>query len=304
MANFTVCGDPERRHDFIMLFDVTDGNPNGDPDAGNMPRTDPETLQGLVTDVCLKRKVRNYVTTAKNGVAGYEIYVNERGIALNTLHEEGYAEANIKSTGTKQNRDDIDKVRKIMCKRFYDVRSFGAVMTTGRNAGQVRGPFQLTFARSVDPIVPLDETITRVAITKPEDAQVVESEEGADGKGKGKTTEMGRKAIVPYGLYLAHGFYTPAFAKQTGVSREDLELFWTALTMMWDLDHSAARGLMSIRGLHVFSHENALGNVPAHKLFDKLKIEKVPAPRRFDDYVVTLNRDMPDGVTLTSLVDG
>jgi len=307
MSNYTICGDPERRHDFILLFDVTDGNPNGDPDAGNMPRTDPETLQGLVTDVCLKRKVRNYVNAAKPGAPGYEIYVNDRGIALNTLHDEAYTRANIKSTGTKQNRDDVDKVRAIMCERFYDVRVFGAVMTTGKNAGQVRGPFQMTFARSIDPILPLDETITRVAVTKEEDVKVVEAEEGADGKSQGKTTEMGRKAIIPYGIYLAHGFFTPSFAKQNGVSRDDLELFWTALTMMWDLDHSAARGLMSVRGLYVFSHDNPLGNESAQKLFDKLDVwrkDGVAAPRRFGDYNVALDRDVPHGVTLTSLVDG
>lgn len=306
MTDYANCGDPNRRHDFIIMFDVTNGNPNGDPDAGNMPRVDPETMQGLVTDVCLKRKVRNYVAVAKGGQAPFTIYVNDQGVALNTLHERAYTEAGIKSTGTKQNRDDIGTVRDLMCKRYFDVRTFGAVMTTGKNAGQVRGPLQMTFARSVDPIVPLDETITRVAITKEEDAKVVVSDEGGDERTTGKTTEMGRKAIVPYGLYIGYGFFTPAFAQQTGVSREDLELFWQALTMMWDLDHSAGRGLMSCRGLYVFSHENSLGNAPAHQLFEKLDPPRLKAgvsvPRRFDDYSITLNREMPEGVRLTVIV--
>jgi CRISPR-associated protein Csd2 len=307
MADFSICGDPNRRHDFIMLFDVTDGNPNGDPDAGNMPRVDPETNQGLVTDVCLKRKVRNFVTLTKEGSKGYEIYVNDQGVALNTLHQDAYnEEPAIKSTGTKQKREDIETARDRMCRRFYDVRTFGAVMTTGVNAGQVRGPVQLTFARSLDPIVPLEVSITRVAITKPEDAQFAVGEDGKEGKRK--VTEMGNKAIVPYGLYVGHGFFSAPFAKQTGVSREDLELFWSALVNMWDLDHSASRGRMACQGLYVFSHDNALGNAPAHKLFSRLATrprEGVESPRRYEDYVVTLNgHELPEGVTLTRLVDG
>ena len=306
MPDFTLCGDPQKRHDFLLLFDVTDGNPNGDPDAGNMPRLDPETMQGLVSDVCLKRKVRNYVTLTQAGKTGYEIYVNEQGVALNTLHEEAYNAEKIVSKGTKQPREDVEKVRAAMCRRFFDVRSFGAVMTTGKNAGQVRGPMQLTFSRSISPIIPMEVSITRVAITKPEDAQVVQAEDSADGKAKGKTTEMGRKSLVPYGLYLARGFFSPAFAEKTGVTRPDLELFWTALLNMWDLDHSAARGTMACRGLYVFSHENKWGNAPAHKLFDRFEAHPktgVEAPRRFEDYNVARPRqtDMPEGVTVTDL---
>lgn len=323
-ADLTSCGDPARRHDFILLFECTDGNPNGDPDAGNMPRVDPETMQGLVTDVCLKRKVRNFVTLTKNGEPGYEIYVNDRGVALNTLHEEGYQNKDIpagagddgkaiKSTGTKQNRGDIETVRARMCRRFFDVRAFGAVMTTGFNAGQVRGPVQMTFARSVSPIVPLDVAITRVAITRPQDADVVITGEGDERTSSGKTTEIGRKPMIPYGLYVGHGFFSAPFAAQTGVQRADLELFWNALMNMWDLDHSASRGLMACRGLYVFSHDNALGNAPAHTLFEHLTVRKrdgVEAPRRYQDYVVTPPSasailDATNGtVTLTSLVEG
>lgn len=313
MSQFEICGDPKRRHDFVMLFEVTDGNPNGDPDAGNMPRVDPETMQGLVTDVCLKRKVRNYVTLAAMDREGCGIYVNDRGIALNALHKEAYDNKGIpddrgviKSTGTKQVRSDVETARSRMCRRFYDVRMFGAVMTTGVNAGQVRGPMQLTFARSLSPIVPMDVSITRVAITKEQDATVVVgTEEGAEGKG-GKTTEIGRKPMIPYGLYVARGFFSPAFAQQTGVSRDDLELFWTALMQMWDLDRSASRGLMACRGLYVFSHDNALGNAPAHSLFQRIQAKLIPgveAPRCFEHYTVNVaTSDIPTGITLTSLI--
>lgn len=306
MPDLSICGDPARRHDFLLLFDVTDGNPNGDPDAGNMPRVDPETMHGLVTDVCLKRKVRNYVALTKKRSAPFEIYVNDQGIALNTLHEQAYKEAGLKSTGSKQNRDDVRKARDKMCERYFDVRMFGAVMTTGVNAGQVRGPIQLTFARSVSPIVPMDVAITRIAITKPEDTKVIEAEEGQETRG-GKTTEIGRKAMIPYGLYMARGFFTAPFAAQTGVTRDDLELFWNALVNMWDIDHSAARGLMACRGLHVFTHESDLGNAPAHKLFNRLDVRLktgVEAPRRYEDYALAFDRhDLPAGVTLTSLVE-
>ena len=191
--------DANRRHDFALLFDVADGNPNGDPDAGNLPRVDPETMQGLVTDVCLKRKVRNYVDVTRGDQQPFKIYVQNRGIALNSLHQRAYETLGIKSTGSKQRREDVERARAEMCENFYDIRTFGAVMTTGVNCGQVRGPVQMTFARSIDPVVPLDLSITRVAVTPPEDADIVEGEEG---EGGGKTTEMGRKAIVPYGLYL------------------------------------------------------------------------------------------------------
>jgi len=214
------------RHDFVLLFDVTDGNPNGDPDAGNMPRVDPETMQGLVSDVCLKRKVRNWVDVTAGTASRMKIYVQNRGEALNTLHQRAYDALKLKSTGSKQKREDVEKVRAWMCRNFFDIRMFGAVMTTGVNCGQVRGPVQMTFARSIDPIVPLDLSITRVAITKPEDAEVVEGEES---EGKGKVTEMGRKAILPYGLYRGFGFVNPHFAAQAGATTEDLALFWQAL---------------------------------------------------------------------------
>ena len=295
--------DPTRRHDFVLLFDVTDGNPNGDPDAGNLPRMDPETLHGLVTDVALKRKVRDYVDAAQGDQGRFKIYV-QSGEALNTKHERAYQELGIASTGTKQKRADVDKARAWMCENFYDVRMFGAVMTTGVNAGQVRGPLQLTFARSEDEIAPLDLSITRIAVTRAEDAEVQVSDEG-EGKG-GKQTEMGRKAIVPYGLYRAHGFFNPFLAKQTGVTTEDLALFWTALQMMWELDRSAARGMMACRGVYIFSHENALGNAPAHKLFERVTIARANhnalPPRSIADYELTVQDDaLPEGVTLTRL---
>ncbi len=295
--------DPDRRHDFVLLFDVTDGNPNGDPDAGNLPRVDPETMQGLVTDVAIKRKVRDWVDVAHGAEGAYKIYVQNTGIALNTIHQRAYDDLKIKSTGTKQYRGDVDRARAWMCQNFYDIRMFGAVMSTGVNCGQVRGPIQLTFSRSIDPVIPLDVSITRVAITREEDAQVVTAEDGTTG---GKQTEMGRKALVPYGLYRAHGFFNPHFAKQTGVTEEDLSLFWQALQNMWDLDRSASRGMMACRGLYVFSHESSLGNAPAHLLFERLQVERRPevaAPRLFKDYVVSIDdAGMPAGVTLTRLV--
>ncbi len=307
MSRYDICGDATKRHDFILMFDVTDGNPNGDPDAGNLPRVDPETMQGLVTDVCIKRKVRNYVSLAKAGADGCAIYVNDEGVALNTQHQQSYDALKIKSVGSKQPRADVDKVRERMCEGYFDVRMFGAVMTTKVNAGQVRGPLQLTFARSVSPIIPMDVTITRVAITKEEDAKVVTTEDGADGTG-GKTTEMGRKPIIPYGLYVGHGFFSPPFAERTGVSNADLELFWRSLEMMWDQDHSASRGLMSCRGLYVFSHDDRLGVAPAHTLFDRFSAtlkEEVEAPRKFTDYHIKMNEEnLPEGVTLTKLIEG
>ncbi len=296
--------DVNRRHDFVLVFEVIDGNPNGDPDAGNLPRLDPETMQGLVTDVCLKRKVRDYVDATRGDQAAYKIYVQNKGTALNQLHQRAYLDLGIKPTGTKQKRSEVDQTRAWMCRNFYDIRTFGAVMTTEVNCGQVRGPVQLTFARSVDPIVPLDLAITRVAITREQDAELVESEKG--GLEGGKVTEMGRKALVPYGLYVGYGFVNPHFAAQTGFSSEDLALFWEALRGMWDLDRSASRGRLALRGLYVFTHENKLGKAPAHKLFDLIHVRrrdpKAP-PRRFQDYEITLPRpeDLPDGVTLTVL---
>lgn len=310
MSNcYEICGDPARRHDFLLLFDVMDGNPNGDPDAGNMPRVDPETMQGLVTDVCVKRKVRNYVELAaadrNDAGSGLAIYIQDKGVALNTLHERAYADEKIKSTGKKQAAGEVSRVRDRMCRTYYDVRMFGAVMTTGVNCGQVRGPLQLTFSRSIDPITPLDISITRVAITKEEDVKVIVTEDEAEGKG-GKRTEMGRKALLPYGLYLGKGFFSPSFAAQTGVSRSDLELFWDALQNMWDHDRSASRGMMACRGLYVFSHDKPLGNAPAHLLFERLAVkckDGTTASRAFSDYGVTMNEaDLPEGITLTRLV--
>jgi CRISPR-associated protein Csd2 len=299
--------DPARRHDFVLLFDVSDGNPNGDPDAGNLPRVDPETMQGLVTDVSLKRKVRDYVDMLRGDQGRFQIYVQNKGIALNTQHGRAYTELKLKSTGAKQKREDVEMARDWMCASFYDIRTFGAVMTTGVNCGQVRGPVQLTFARSIDAIIPLDLSITRVAVTKEEDAKVVVTEQ-ADGstKSSGKTTEMGRKALVPYGLYVAHGFFNPHFAERTGIDAEDLGIFWQALQGMWDLDRSSARGLMSCRGLLVFSHESKLGNAPAQDLFDRVSVTRnagVEAPRKFVDYTVSIDdAALPAGVTLTRLV--
>lgn len=282
--------DPEKRHDFVLLFDVTNGNPNGDPDAGNLPRVDPETMHGLVTDVSIKRKIRDWVDATYGDKEPYKIYIQNKGIALNTLHERAYTALNLKSTESKQKAEDVEQVRGWMCKNFFDIRTFGAVMTTKVNCGQVRGPVQLTFARSIDPIVPLDLAITRVAITK---------------AGEDKTTEMGRKAVVPYALYKGYGFVTPHFARQTGFSAEDLQLFWEGLQHAWELDRSASRGLIAFRGLYIFSHENSLGNAPAHRLLERIKVqseEKVKAPRYITDYSVTVDDAlMPEGVTLTRI---
>lgn len=301
--------NPGMRHDFIFLFDVQDGNPNGDPDAGNMPRVDPETMQGLVTDVCIKRKVRDYVAQAQNG-SGFEIYVKNKGILAN---EQKRA---FKEIGAEPQDTANETARKWMCGNFYDIRMFGAVMTTGKapasdddkkaavkkwNCGQVRGPVQLTFARSIDPITPLDVTITRVALTNANDTGKESDEEGVASSG-----QMGRKALLPYGLYLGRGFFSPKFATDTGVSDEDLGLFWNALVSMWDLDHSAARGFMSIRGLYVFTHDDALGNAPTHVLFDRLSVAKKPgveSARSFKDYLVTCDEgNLPEGITLTRVI--
>lgn len=295
--------DVTKRHDFVLLFDVTDGNPNGDPDAGNLPRVDPETMHGLVTDVALKRKVRDYVHLARGNEGRFKIYVLSGGPALNTLHERAYTALGLASKGSKQRKEDVDQARAWMCQNFYDIRVFGAVMTTGVNCGQVRGPVQLTFARSIDPVVPLDLSITRVAVTRAEDAAMVTAD---DGTTTGKQTEMGRKALVPYGLYRTHGFFNPHFAEQTGATQEDLVLFWQALLNMWDQDRSSSRGLMACQGLYVFTHESKLGNAPAHGLFRRVEVRRRPgveAPRSFEDYEVTVDdADLPIGVTLTRLV--
>ena len=296
-----IISDVTKRHDFVLLFDVTDGNPNGDPDAGNLPRVDPETMQGLVTDVCIKRKVRNFVDIMESGKEKMRIYVQNKGKALNDLHQEAYEAKGLKSTGTKQKREEVTTVRSWMCEQFYDIRMFGAVMTTEKNCGQVRGPVQLTFARSIDPIIPLDISITRVAVTKPQDLEVVEGEK----EGGGKVTEMGRKALLPYGLYKAYGFFTPTFAEDTKATQADLKIFWAALQNMWDLDHSASRGMMACRGIYIFSHDDKFGKAPAHSLLERVKAMRkqcVEAPRSFGNYSVQVNEvNMPQGVTLTRL---
>jgi CRISPR-associated protein Csd2 len=378
----TLHTDPNCRHDFALLFDVTDGNPNGDPDGGNMPRTDPETLQGLVTDVALKRKVRNYVATyaeyeaAEDQKDRLKIFVEHHGV-LNNQIRRAYTEQGIKTgklakevvkdeavlaalrevapslngafklvdssdesdeivatleysgelseseikdeldqieEGFGQNkslrkfvtdlakkagkpdksRANAEKAQNWMCQNFYDVRMFGAVMSTGLNAGQVRGAMQLTFARSLDPVLPQDFAITRVAVT--------------DEKDREKLQTIGRKTFIPYGLYVAHGFYSPYLGTAAGVTESDLELFWNALINMWDIDRSASRGMMAPRGLYVFSHENKLGNAPAHKLFERIKVqsrESVVSPRSFSDYDVVVNiEDIPKGVLLHRLLEG
>ena len=290
----------KNRYEFVILFDVENGNPNGDPDAGNMPRTDPETGCGLVTDVCLKRKIRNYVETVKEDEPGYRIYVKD-GVPLNRSDAEackyvGVDPAKLKEAKKKDEHLD-EKLRDFMCANFYDIRTFGAVMTTfvkgALNCGQVRGPVQLGFARSVDPILPQEVTITRVAITTEADAEK-------------KGTEMGRKYIVPYGLYRAEGYISANLArKTTGFSEADLELLWQAILNMFELDHSAARGKMAVRELIVFKHDSELGNAPAYKLFDLVKAERkadVVAPRAYSDYTVTVDEaNLPSGVTCTRM---
>ncbi|MFN3651619.1 MAG: type I-C CRISPR-associated protein Cas7/Csd2 [Armatimonadota bacterium] len=312
MSRYEICADPARRHDFVLLFDVTDGNPNGDPDAGNLPRVDPETMQGLVTDVCLKRKIRDYVSRARDGNGvGYDVYVKHRGILANE-QKRAYQAVNASPQDSAHSGAQAK-----MCELYYDVRMFGAVMSTGKapaaegskkevkwNCGQVRGPMQLTFSRSVDPITPLDMSITRVALTNPGDTRKEDADEDEAGSG-----QMGRKALLPYGLYVGRGFFSPHLGNTkggTGVTREDLELFWDALQNMWDLDRSASRGMLACQGLYVFSHENPLGNAPAHRLFSRIRARRndgVAAPRSVEDYAVTVNEaDLPAGVTLTRLV--
>lgn len=378
----TLHTDPNRRHDFVLVFDVTDGNPNGDPDGGNMPRTDPETSHGLITDVAIKRKIHNYIATyaeyeaTEDEAARLKVFVEHRGVlndkirrayvaqgipigkptkkpvkdesllaALRELkpylpsaftfidndEDSGEVVATLEYSGElsdsevkadletledslsqnkslkklindlikeagkpDKSRANAEKAQKWMCQNFYDVRLFGAVMSTGLNAGQVRGPMQITFARSVDPVQPQDLAITRVAVT--------------DEKDREKLQTIGRKTLIPYGLYVAYGFYSPYLADQTGVNKADLELFWQALVKMWDFDRSASRGMMAPRGLYVFSHESKLGNAPAHKLFERIQVhlkELGSVPRRFSDYEVIVHEEnLSQGVTLTRLVEG
>ena len=295
--------DASKRHDAVLLFDVIDGNPNGDPDAGNLPRVDPETMQGLVTDVAIKRKIRNYVDELHGTEESFKIYIQDKGIALNELHERAYTAIKVASKGAKQARGDVANAQAWMCQNFYDVRTFGAVMSTGVNAGQVRGPVQLTFSRSIDQIIPLDLSITRVAITRKEDVQTVSAEGDEEG---GKRTEMGRKALVPYGLYRGNIFVSPQQAARTGFSSADLALLWESLQRAWDFDRSAARGLMSCRGIFIFSHESPYGNASASNLLETVVVNKktdVVSPRRFSHYDVSPpDQDtLPEGVTLTVL---
>lgn len=296
--------DAARRHDFVLLVDVVDGNPNGDPDAGNLPRVDPETMQGLISDVAVKRKIRDWVDVSRGHEERFKVYVQSTGVALNAQHRRAYTALGMTSTGNKQAADDVNRAREWMCANFFDVRVFGAVMTTGVNCGQVRGPVQITFGRSIDRIAQLDLSITRVAVTREDDMKIVEGEDGGDATG-GKRSEMGRKALVPYGLYRFHGFVNPHLAEQTGVDAADLEIVWEALQRAWDLDRSASRGMMSCRGLYVFSHESPLGNAPAHRLFERVSTppSESAAPRSFQDYAVRVDdADLPAGVTLTRLV--
>ena len=276
------------RYEFVLIFDVENGNPNGDPDAGNMPRIDPETGHGLVTDVCLKRKIRNHVALTREGATGYRIYIQEKSV-LNATHQEAYAEYDLTPEAKKLPKKAADAARVTgwMCTNFYDIRTFGAVMTTEVNCGQVRGPVQLAFAKSVEPIIPQEVSITRMAVTNEKDLE--------------KERTMGRKHIVPYGLYVAHGFVSAPLAEKTGFSDDDLNLLWDALVNMFEHDRSAARGLMSSRKLIVFKHQNKLGNAPAHKLFELVQINRTegstgPA-RSFSDYTVTLG-PTPSGVEI------
>ena len=285
----------KNKYDFVIFFDVENGNPNGDPDAGNMPRVDPESGYGLVTDVCLKRKIRNYVEMIKEDQAGYRIYIKEN-VPLNRSDKEAYDYVGVDSGSMKQmKKDDPDldrKIRDFMCNNFYDIRTFGAVMTTfvkdKLNCGQVRGPVQLSFARSVEPILPQEVTITRVAITTESDAE-------------NKGTEMGRKYIVPYALYRAEGYISANLARKvTGFSDEDLNLLWQAILNMFENDHSAARGKMAVRKLIIFMHDSELGCAPSHKLFESVKIQRrngVEIAREYEDYVVEVGTQLPEGVT-------
>ena len=307
------------RYDFVYLFDVNNGNPNGDPDAGNLPRLDPETNQGLVTDVCLKRKVRNFVELAKGDESGYAIYVQE-GALLNEQHRKAYkvVRSNDKRVETSKKlspKDDeeMHSLRGFMCDNFYDVRAFGAVMSTGINCGQVRGPVQMTFARSIEPIVPLEVSITRMAATNEREKE--EREKASEANEEDERTEhrtMGRKHIVPYGLYRAHGFVSAKLAERTGFSSEDLDVLWNSLTQMFEHDHSAARGEMVARRLIAFKHASALGNAPAHRLFERISVQRaegngsegiLPPARSFTDYRVELDLDdMPSNVDAIELI--
>lgn len=284
----------QNRYDFVLLFDVKDGNPNGDPDAGNLPRIDPETGHGLVTDVCLKRKVRNFVQLACNSGDGLDIFIKEKAI-LNNLIDQAHEKDEVKSK--EKAGEKTEAARAFMCGRYFDVRTFGAVMSTGKNAGQVRGPVQLTFARSIEPIVPLEHSITRMAVAT--EAEAV--------KQQGDNRTMGRKFTVPYALYRCHGFISAPLAEQTCFSEDDLELFWRALRDMFEHDRSAARGQMATRKLIVFRHESRMGSAPAHQLFDLVRVERangaVGPARDFADYRIEVDGNaVPSGITIQEKV--
>lgn len=284
----------QNRYEFVYFFDVTNGNPNGDPDAGNMPRLDPESSRGLVTDVCLKRKIRNYIEITEENQVGYEIYVKEKSI-LNLQNKKAYDALGIKSESKKLPKEEA-KARELtqwMCNNFFDVRTFGAVMTTEVNSGQVRGPVQLAFAQSLDPIIPLEISITRMAVTSEKESE----------KQDGGNRTMGRKHIVPYGLYRAHGFISAKLAEKTGFSEKDLEKLWLSLANMFEHDRSAARGEMSARKLIVFKHSDVLGNQPAHKLFERVKVQRVHGDKgspahSFEDYQIQIEMDGLNDVTV------
>jgi CRISPR-associated protein Csd2 len=282
------------RYDFVYLFDCNDGNPNGDPDAANSPRIDPQDMRGLVSDVCLKRKIRNFALLAKERTAGYDIFV-QQGSVLNEAILKAHTDLGHDVDGKKKTADrkQVQSARTEMCKRYFDVRTFGAVMSTGANAGQVRGPVQLSFSRSIDPILPLDLSITRMAVTEAKEAD-------------SPNQTMGRKNLIPYGLYRCHGFISAFLARETGFNDVDLELFWQALTQMFDHDRSASRGTMAPQKLVVFKHQSALGNAPAHKLFERITVQRkssVPVARSFADYDVAINRTgLPAGVELIELL--
>ena len=283
----------KNRYDFLLLFDVTDGNPNGDPDAGNLPRIDPETGMGLVTDVCLKRKVRNYVLLKENGKRPYDIFIKEKAVLTRLISEATHQE----EIESLKDAEKTESARKRMCNNYYDIRAFGAVMSLkDANAGQVRGPIQLTFARSIDPIFPQEHSITRMAVASEKEAQ----------EQKGDNRTMGRKSTVPYGLYLCRGFISPAFANQTGFNEEDLDLFWEALINMFEHDRSASRGMMCARKLIIFKHNTELGNAPAYKLFDLVSIKaknQVNAIRSFEDYEISIKKDsLPESVELIEMI--
>lgn len=282
------------RYDFVYLFDCKDGNPNGDPDAANAPRVDPQDMHGLVSDVCLKRKIRNYVLEANGGEEPFDIFVRQGAIlneSITRAHKDLGHEVDGKAK--KATREQVKDARARMCHRYYDVRTFGAVMSTGPNAGQVRGPVQLSFSRSLDPILPMDISITRMAVTEARELDA-------------PNQTMGRKSIIPYGLYRCHGFISANLARDTGFSDDDLDLLWNALQNMFDLDRSAARGTMAPQKLIVFKHQSALGNAPAHKLFERITVtrrESVQAARQFSDYGVSINRnDLPGNVELVEVI--